>query len=454
MKMSKEIRTALSIAGSDSSAGAGVQADLKTFAFLGVHGMSVITCVTAQNTQQVKHIYKIPVEIIEQQIDVLYEDIIPDVVKTGMLYDEETVRCVAKKIVQYKMKTVVDPVMVATSGDALSRKGFVNVVKKELIPKAYVVTPNVPEASRLTGVNIGTLEDVKTACKMLYEIGSQFVIVKGGHLDTENVHDIVFDGRNFSVFSLSRIRGKKAHGSGCTMAALIAGLLALGKTPVEATSQAKHLLWNMIYEGYTPGKGVDVLNQLPMTQMGLVPTVLSGEQFPVWLAVKNAVTSLLSFLPVDFVPEVGINIGYSLPDAKQKADICSLQGRIIRAYHQPIQCGQIAFGASKHVASIILTAMAFNPRIRSAMNIRYSKHTIDVCKKIGFKMGTFDRTIEPKDTKSTMEWGTREAITTLGFVPDIIYDTGGIGKEPMVRILGQDPEDIVAKIRRIIKETS
>jgi len=237
MKKKKEI--VLSIAGSDPSGGAGVQADLKSFSFLGLHGVTVVTCVTAQNTQRVHKIYKLPVELIEQQLDVLYEDMHPDAVKTGMLYDHEIVQCVSRKISRYTIKPVVDPVMVATSGDALSDNTFVHAMKKDLLPKAYVLTANIPEACALLGTTITSLDEMKQACKGLHEMGPHYVLVKGGHLDTEDASDFLFDGRTVTVFSLPRIPAKTVHGSGCTLSALITGYLAQGERPGEAVRKAR-----------------------------------------------------------------------------------------------------------------------------------------------------------------------------------------------------------------------
>jgi len=442
----------LSIAGSDPSGGAGIQADLKAFAALGLHGVTVITCITAQNTQRVKKIYKLPVEIIENQIDTILEDMQPYAVKTGMLYDDEIVSIVAKKIKQYSMKTVVDPVMVATSGDALSKNGFVKALKNKLIPIAYMVTPNIQEANALTGKKIDNINDVKKACKEILELGPKYVLIKGGHLEGRNAEDVLFDGKDFTVFSLPRIPDRLAHGSGCILSALIAGFLALDEKPVEAVRKAKHVLWNMINEGYKPGKGADILNFSQNVIVDAPSYFPTNEQFTVWLELKKAVDELLAFLPRDFVPEVGMNVGYALPNAKKLEDICAINGRIVKTKDKPIRCGCIDFGVSKHVASIILAAMKFDRETRCAMNLKYSDENIEKCKKIEFKIGTFDRIQEPYEVKSTMEWGTAQAIQKLGSMPDIIYDTGGKGKEPMIRILGKNPKDVVNKARILFEK--
>jgi len=442
-------KIALSIAGSDSSGAAGIQADLKSFSFLGLHGITVLTCVTSQNTQLVKTIYKIPVEIIGDQIDTLFEDFYIDSVKTGMLYDEEIVKCVTKKISEYKLNPVVDPVMVATSGGSLSKNNLIQSLEKYLLPKALIVTANIPEAYELTKLRINTIEDIKKACQKIGSFGPKYVLIKGGHFKNKNAIDILFDGKSFHSFSLPRILNKKAHGSGCTLSALITGLLAIGETPIDAVRKAKYLVWDMIKKGYLPGRGSDVLNH--SYEILSVPTLPDNRYFEVWFDLKNAVEKLITILPPTFVPEVGINFAYALENAKKLEEICAINGRIIRTKNKIKICGGLDFGVSKHVASIVLAAMSIDKNIRSALNVRYSNENLKLCEKKSLKLSYFDRKNEPKETISTMEWGTKQAISKLGFVPDAIYDHGDTRKEPMIRILGKNPNDVLSKLNKIIK---
>ena len=443
-----EKRIALSIAGSDSSAGAGIQADLKSFSYLGIYGLTVITCVTAQNTQEVRTIHKVPTDIIAEQIESLFDDCSIAAVKTGMLYDEDIVRVVAQKLKTYDVKPVVDPVMVATSGDALANNTFVDSLKKELLPHAVMVTANIPEACALAGMGITQPNDVEDACKKIQQLGPKYVLLKGGHLSGDMVTDLLYDGRQLHSFTLPRIQQKKAHGSGCTLSALITGLLAGGEPPVSATEKAKHIVWGMINEGSSPGRGSDVLNH--SATIHIPPITRDNEKFSVWLQLKAAIDTLVSVLPPRYIPEVGMNFAYALPNAKTRSDVCAVDGRITRHKDRAIVCGTIDFGISKHVASIVLAALGCDTTMRSATNIRYSQRTLDLCKAIGFTIGSFDRKDEPRDAPSTMEWGTKHAIMTLGAVPDVIYDTGSVGKEPMIRILGKDPENVLSKIRKLV----
>jgi hydroxymethylpyrimidine kinase/phosphomethylpyrimidine kinase len=443
-----EKKVALSIAGSDSSAGAGIQADLKSFSYLGIHGVTALTCITAQNTQQVKSIYKVPVDVIEKQIDSLFDDCSIAAVKTGMLNDEEIVKVVAKKLSEYHMKPVVDPVMVATSGDTLAHHTFVASLKQHLLPRSLMVTVNIPEACALADMEIKTQNDVQQACKKIFALGPEYVLLKGGHLPDDLITDTIYDGKQFHTFTLPKIPNKKAHGSGCTLSALITGFLALGESPVDAVEKAKYIVWGMIQQGYSPGKGSDVLNHSSAIQ--IPPLVRSNEKFLVWLELKTGIETMISILPSGYIPEVGMNYAYALPNAKTRNDVCAVDGRITKHKERPALCGTIDFGVSKHVAAIVLAAMSFDTTIRSAMNIRYSQKTVDLCKNIDFTVGSFDRKDEPLTAPSTMEWGTKHAITKFGRVPDIIYDTGSVGKEPMIRVLGKNPKDVLFKIQKLV----
>ena len=443
-----EKKIALSIAGSDSSAGAGIQADLKSFSYLGVYGVTVVTCITAQNTREVKTIYRVPTEIIEDQIESLFDDFSIAAVKTGMLYDETITEIVAKKLKSHHIKPVVDPVMVATSGDALANHTIISSVKQELLPQALMVTANIPEACALANTEIIQQKDIENACKKIYTLGPKYVLLKGGHLQDDMVTDLLYNGKHFYPFTLPRITQKKAHGSGCTLSALITGLLALGESPIASVKKAKHIVWGMIQEGYNPGKGSDVLNHSSTIQ--IPPLVQSNEQFLVWFQLKTAIDTIISIIPLGYIPEVGMNFAFALPNAKTRNDVCAIDGRITKQKERLSLYGTINFGTSKHVASIILAAMSYDATIRSAINVRYSQKTVDLCKQIGFTIGSFDRMNEPPDTTSTMEWGTKYAITILGRLPDVIYDTGSVGKEPMIRILGKNPEEVLLKIQKLV----
>lgn len=249
-----DIKKCLTIAGSDCSGGAGIQADLKAFSAHGCYGASVITSVVAENTSRVISVFNVPVSEIELQIDAVFEDVEINAVKLGMLPTAEIIEAVAEKLRQYKPAHIVcDPVLVATSGDALSESGTAAAFRERLFPLADVITPNIPEAAAISGIEIRTPDDMRTAAKALAEAGAKAVLVKGGHL-TENALDILYDG-GFSEFTSRRVNSPNTHGTGCTLSSAIAANLALGHGLTEAVGLAKEYITEAIERSYTVGKG-------------------------------------------------------------------------------------------------------------------------------------------------------------------------------------------------------
>lgn len=235
------MKKVLTIAGSDSGAGAGIQADLKTFAALEVYGTSAITAITAQNTTSIKSITTLPAKVIENQIDAIMEDIGADVWKTGMLANEEIIETIAKKAKQYKIKfLVVDPVMVSKNGNLLLGKNALKTLVKKLLPLSYILTPNLDEAEALIGKSIKTVKEMQKAATEIYKMGAKNVVLKGGHLPkTLDAIDILYNGREFKEFKSKRIKTKNDHGTGCTFSSAIAAFLAKGKSAEESVAQAK-----------------------------------------------------------------------------------------------------------------------------------------------------------------------------------------------------------------------
>ncbi len=253
---------ALTIAGSDSGGGAGIQADLKTFAAFGVYGTSALTAVTAQNTQTVTSVQEIDLEVIAAQIDAVTSDIRIDAVKTGMLSSAAIVRLVAEKAKEHQFeKLVVDPVMVAASGARLLREDSVETIRNELLPLATVVTPNIPEAEVLTGVEIKDLPDMEEASRRIHALGPKYVILKGGHLEhVDHSDDLLFDGEEFESFSAHRIKTTSNHGTGCTFASAVAAGLAHGRTINRSVADAKAYVTAAIANAFPVGHGHGPLN--------------------------------------------------------------------------------------------------------------------------------------------------------------------------------------------------
>ena len=254
----------MTIAGSDSGGGAGIQADLKTFAALGVYGTSTLTAITAQNTQAVTAVHEVPTDVIAAQIDAVVSDIGVDAVKTGMLSSSAIIECVAASLEKHAgvpgaRRLVVDPVMIAKSGDALLREEAVGTLRDRLLPLAAVVTPNIPEAETLTGLSIQSAKDVEAAARSIIGMGAKSVVIKGGHREGPAT-DVYFNGANFREFTAPRIDTANTHGTGCTFASAVAAGLAKGLDAEAAIGQAKNYVTEAIRRSFSIGQGHGPLN--------------------------------------------------------------------------------------------------------------------------------------------------------------------------------------------------
>jgi hydroxymethylpyrimidine/phosphomethylpyrimidine kinase len=245
----------MTIAGSDSGGGAGIQADLKTFQALGVYGTSALTAITAQNTLGVRAVHEIPTDVVAAQIDAVVEDIGVDAAKTGMLSSAEIIGMVADRVKHWRIeRLVVDPVMVAKSGDRLLREDAVQALIRDLLPLALVITPNLPEAEVLVGRPLASEDDIREAARDILQLGPRAVVIKGGHRSGDAT-DLLFDGQNVHEFSSERIDTPNTHGTGCTFSAAIAAELARGAHLVDAVAAAKHYLTEAIRRAAPLGHG-------------------------------------------------------------------------------------------------------------------------------------------------------------------------------------------------------
>jgi hydroxymethylpyrimidine/phosphomethylpyrimidine kinase len=258
----KTVPRALTIAGSDSGGGAGIQADLKTFTALKVFGMSAITSVTAQNTESVLGISDLAPDFIGLQIDAVVKDLGVDAVKIGMLSNQKIVNLLAEKISEHKLTNIVlDPVMVSSNGDSLLESGTREVMINKLFPLISIVTPNIPEAEMITGLYISSLEDMKKAAHKIRALGPQNVLLKGGHLDKlSDAVDVLYDGNDYFEFVSKRVQTNNTHGTGCTYSAAICAGLAKGLSVMDAVKEGKNYVTLAIQNSFDLGKGHGPLN--------------------------------------------------------------------------------------------------------------------------------------------------------------------------------------------------
>ncbi|HIH78622.1 MAG TPA: bifunctional hydroxymethylpyrimidine kinase/phosphomethylpyrimidine kinase [Halobacteria archaeon] len=441
-------KVCISIAGSDSSGGAGIQADVKTFSMFNLSSATVITALTAQNSKGVQNIFVCPENFVLDQLNAVFADGNICGVKTGMLYSKEIIKLVSsflsnardQRFQDQDLPIVVDPVMTAEAGGRLISDEALMVLKDLMLPISSIVTPNIMEAEKISGVKINCEKEAEIAAKKIFDLGVKAVIVTGGHL---NGTDIFYDGE------IVRIKGDlvdgRTHGSGCTYSSLLLSLLVMGYTPLASAKIAKQFLERSIEVSRRIGEKGGSVNQT-------IWLLDYYDRYNTIEELKESFCNLISIKRLEIIiPEVGSNFGLSSHYPRSLDDIAAVEGRITKIDDNKVRHGCISFGASRHVARMILTANKYDKKVRSAINIKFSDDLLDICKNINFSMVEFDRKDEPPN-RSTMEWGVAESIKKFGNnVPDVIYDQGGIGKEPMIRIFGESAYDVVEKIKKILE---
>jgi hydroxymethylpyrimidine/phosphomethylpyrimidine kinase len=362
--------------------------------------------------------------------------------KTGMLANAKIIKAVLRGVRRYGLRVVVDPVMVSATGHPLLKNDALKILAK-LIDHAELVTPNIAEAERLSGMRIHSSADVRKAAHIIAGLGPNAVLIKGGHLPGRRVVDLLHVDGKFREFSSPRVKGKSPHGVGCSFSAAITAELAKGEDLRKAIGKSKEFITRAIKSRLEVGKGLPVVNPRALPE-----AVLRGKVHrEVWAAAK-----LLEADPhfANLLPEVGSNLVMALPGAKTTSDVVGLSGRIVRVGNRARLTGPPVLGGSEHVANIALTAMRNSPDVRAALNIRFSDEIVHRCRKFGLRVVEIDRTKEPRGVK-TMVWVTERAIKKAGEVPDVIFDRGAKGKEPMVRLLGKSPIQLAKLALRIAK---
>jgi hydroxymethylpyrimidine/phosphomethylpyrimidine kinase len=391
-------------------------------------------------------IHEVPPAFVARQIRAVLEDIGADAVKIGMLQNAGVIEAVADAL-DPDVPVVLDPVMVAKGGARLLAEEAVAALADRLVPRATVVTPNIPEAAALSGVAVRTVEDMEAAGRRILERGAGAVLVKGGHAEGDEVVDVLVESGSATRFRHARVHTRNTHGTGCTISSAVAALLARGAGLAAAVAEARAFVRQAMRAGPGIGTGHGPLDHLVLLRR-------DARRHDVLLALGAAFEALqgLDFAPL--VPEVQSNLACALPGAEDPADVAAFPGRIVRVGRRIAAPAAPAFGASQHVARIVLTVMRYDPEHRACLNIRYGPDILARLEEAGCAVAAFDRRQEPPDVKAregaTLEWGTDVALREANRVPDAIADQGGAGKEPMIRLLGRTPGEIVEKLRRLL----
>jgi hydroxymethylpyrimidine kinase / phosphomethylpyrimidine kinase / thiamine-phosphate diphosphorylase len=444
------LKIALSIAGSDSGAGAGIQADLKTFSALDVYGCTAITAITAQNTKQVAEIFEISPSMVEQQIRSVMMDMRPNAIKIGMVYSSPIIDAVnhSLKKTTPKIPIVLDPILTAGTGAKLLRTEAYKSFVSKLIPLSTLITPNRMEAEKLADIVIKTENDIIEAARKINKLGVKNVLVKGGHFGSEHVTDVLLDSKgDIMKFTNPRLKIKEIHGSGCNFSSAVTAYLAEGMALAEACKMANEYVHTAIRNAVKVGRGLPIANPLSIIYR-------DANRYRILEELQHAaeqVSMLDGFYKL--IPETQTNFAYALLNAAEVSDVAAVRGRIIKIENTAAPASYIKFGVSTHVASAVLAYMNINPDFRSAINIRFDEMIVDVCKSL-FSVASYDRSKEPKKIKrkegSTVAWGILAALSKNPQA-EVIYHTGDIGKEPMITLFGRNPREVVNKIKAILK---
>jgi hydroxymethylpyrimidine kinase/phosphomethylpyrimidine kinase len=442
------LKIALSIAGSDSGAGAGIQADLKTFSALGVYGCTAITAITAQNTKQVAEIVEISPSMVERQIRSVMIDMPPNAIKIGMVYSNSIIDAVYRSLRGSNVPIVLDPIFSAGTGAKLIRSDAYSSFVSKLMPTCALITPNRMEAEKLAGITIRTEDSAVEAARKIKKMGAENVIVKGGHFGSKHVTDLLLDSRgNLIKLTNPRLKIKESHGSGCNFSSAVAAYIAKGIAITDACKMATEYVHNAIQNLVRLGRGLPVANPISVIyhNSNCYSTLVELQDS------VQQVSTLDGFYRL--IPETQTNFVYALPDAVKISDVAGVRGRIVKIVDTASVTSYIGFGASRHVASAVIAYMSVNPIVRSAINIKFDERIVKVCKSL-FSVSSYDRIKEPRkinrEEGSSVRWGTLLALSK-NHMADVIYHRGDIGKEPMITLFGKNPTEVVTKIKAILK---
>lgn len=427
----------LSIGGSDPSSGAGIQSDIKTFSTLNVHGLTVITAITSQNTSNFGSVEPVSQKILKNQIESVMSDFKIDGIKIGMVYNSQIIKILSNQLQKLKIPIVVDPVIKSTTGGSLIEKSAMADFQKYIIPLATIITPNKFEAEILSKIIINSKKSLRLAAKKIQKMGAKNVVITGIEIGSKSISDFIVEKNNEYFISGDKINLVN-HGSGCNYSAAIIFALVKNKTIKESLRFAQQFTQNSIRNAKKIGKGIVVTDIQDYINKDLSDAI---EKF---IQIKNIYKN---------IPECQINFVYSKQKPKSLKDILGISGRIVKSGKEAVVAGELIYGGSKHVATALLIMNKKYPKIHSAINLKYQDKTISKIKKSKLFVSSYDRTKEPKNVKingSTIEWGIKKAVKDSTKMPDVIYHKGDFGKEPMIIVFGETPENVLRKILKII----
>lgn len=442
------MRVLLSVAGFDPTSGAGITKDMEVFQAMGFHGLCIPTSFVLQGPSGVRSVSPVPLESFSKMLKIINDDaILISGIKCGVLTSKEYIVGLSSFLdqINYTGPLIIDPVLKSKNGHPLLDPDGIRALKEFLMPKATAFIPNPDETEVFSGVKLRTLDDVREAQFLLVRKGPKAVIIKG-FLTEESVVDIFFDGKKEIVWRREK-EELELHGSGCTFSAIFLASLALNSNLETSFLETERIMDIVLREAYRISSSGYSYSSLSLYLSKL------GERFEVLRKMRKLKEDLERLNPVDLIPEVHMNVGYAVRGARGIEDVCAFPGRISAHRERVIFKGEPEFGSSSHVARALLTYMRFFPDVRCCANLRYKVEIVERAKELGFVVLESLRSKEPEDIKSeegrSLDFIIESVLKDQGIPPDIIYDRGDFGKEPMVRLFARDTEDLIKKMEML-----
>jgi hydroxymethylpyrimidine/phosphomethylpyrimidine kinase len=385
----------LTIAGSDPSSGAGIQADLKTFSVLGVYGCSVITAITIQNTSKISKIFPLPPDLVVEQIKTIIDDIKINSIKVGVVYNKRIIECIHETLKLLDVPIVVDPIFFSSNKVELLKSNSLNYYINKILPLATIITPNIKEAELISKIKIHDKASTVKSLNLIKTLGPKNVIVKGINLKKKQSIDILLDeDKIITEFSNPWQKNVENHGSGCNFSAAITSFITKGYDIKIACELANQVLYHTLKNTIQIGRGLSIVDTS-------VNNYLKSFKYQVLLDLTKAIGELQEIKQIGIlVPETQINFVYAIPGADSINDIAGVKGRIVKIGSKVKPSSCVEFGASKHVAYALLAYMNIELSIRSAINIKYDKRILEICKRF-LKIDEYERTLVPIEVEET-----------------------------------------------------
>jgi len=435
----------MTIAGSDSGGGAGLQADLRTLSAHGTFPTTVVTGVTAQHTRGVERSTVLETDDIGAQYEAVTGDFDVRAAKTGMLGTADVVETVRDRVTAAPFPLVVDPVVATTTGDRLLDEAGVRAYE-DLLVEAALVTPNHDEATVLTDITVEGEASAREAGARLVELGADAALVTGGHGDDDTVRDVLVTADGSRTVTHPRIRTVATHGSGCTLSAAVTANLARGQPLGAAVEDATAFMERAVRDAHDVGEGAGAVHHLASQRNEAAKAATAA-------TVRDLVDRLLAENLAPLVPEVGTNVAGATPYAESVDEIAAVDGRLSRTTTGVAATGGVRFGASSHLARFLLGVREYAPERRFVLNCRVTDETRAALAELEIPVAWFDRREEPADA-STMNWAARHVFGERGERPVAVADDGAVGKEPMIRVVTETPAELVDVVRQLAPDAA